>query len=60
MSRFTTYLKSLHEHSVWQVLASYLVVCWLVLQVTETVASLVGLPLWMGRAPSGITRPSAL
>jgi tetratricopeptide (TPR) repeat protein len=34
----------------WGWVGGYLVVSWGVLQVTETVASLLGLPLWFGRA----------
>jgi len=50
LSRPSQYVKGLHQHSIWQVLASYGIGSWIILQVTETVSSLVGLPLWMGRA----------
>ena len=36
--------------SLWQVLASYAFGSWIVLQVAEAVASLLGLPLWFGKA----------
>jgi tetratricopeptide (TPR) repeat protein len=38
----------LHRRSVWQVLGSYAVVAWLVLQLAETLEGLIGLPLWFG------------
>ncbi|HSJ16350.1 MAG TPA: hypothetical protein VK939_18225 [Longimicrobiales bacterium] len=34
----------------WSWLGGYLVVAWVILQVTETLASLIGLPLWFGKA----------
>lgn len=40
----------LHRRSVWQVLGSYAVVAWLVLQLAETLEGLIGLPLWFGPA----------
>jgi len=36
--------------SLWQVLASYAFGSWIVLQVAEALASLLGLPLWFGKA----------
>ncbi len=36
--------------SVWQVMASYGIGAWIVLQVADTLSSLVGLPLWFGQA----------
>jgi hypothetical protein len=36
--------------SVWQVMASYGIGAWIVLQVADTLSSLVGPPLWFGQA----------
>jgi hypothetical protein len=36
--------------SVWQVMASYGIGAWIVLQVADTLSSLGGLPLWFGQA----------
>jgi tetratricopeptide (TPR) repeat protein len=41
-------LGEIHRRSVWQVLGSYAVGAWLVLQFAETLSSLIGLPLWFG------------
>ncbi len=41
-------LKEVHKRSLWQLLASYIVGAWLVLQIAETLTSLIGLPLWFG------------
>lgn len=38
----------LHRRSVWQVLGSYAVVAWIILQLAETLEGLIGLPLWFG------------
>jgi len=38
----------LHRRSVWQVLGSYAVVAWVILQLAETLEGLIGLPLWFG------------
>jgi len=44
-------LKDLFEpRSSWGLLGGYIVVAWAALQFTETLASLVGLPLWFGKA----------
>lgn len=46
-------LRGLRERragSSWQVLGGYLLASWIILQVTETLGSLVGLPLWFGRS----------
>jgi len=48
MSRLRRLLKEVHQRSLWQLLASYVVGAWLVLQIAETLASLIGLPLWFG------------
>jgi hypothetical protein len=40
----------LHRRSVWQVLGSYAVVAWIILQLAEVLEGLIGLPLWFGRA----------
>ncbi len=40
----------LHRRSVWQVMGSYAVVAWIVLQLAETLEGLIGLPLWFGPA----------
>jgi tetratricopeptide (TPR) repeat protein len=40
----------IHRRSVWQVMGSYAVVAWIVLQLAETLAGLIGLPLWFGPA----------
>ena len=40
----------LRGRSVWQVMASYGIGAWIVLQVADTLSSLIGLPLWFGRA----------
>lgn len=46
-------LFSLAGRSGWQLLVSYIVGSWIVLQVAETLDSLIGLPLWFG--PSLLT-----
>jgi tetratricopeptide (TPR) repeat protein len=38
------------RHSLWQVLVSYAVGSWVILQIAETLTSLLGLPLWFGKA----------
>ena len=48
--RFGSLIGELHRRSVWQVLGSYAVVAWLVLQLAETLEGLIGLPLWFGPA----------
>ena len=40
----------LHRRSVWQVLGSYAVVAWIILQLAEVLEGLIGLPFWFGRA----------
>ncbi len=47
-------LGELHARSIWQVLGSYAVGAWLVLQLAETLSSLLGLPLWFGPAVIGL------
>jgi tetratricopeptide (TPR) repeat protein len=47
--RFGSLIGELHRRSVWQVLGSYAVVAWLILQLAETLEGLIGLPLWFGR-----------
>ncbi len=41
-------LAEVHRRSVWQVMGSYAVVAWIVLQLAETLEGLIGLPLWFG------------
>lgn len=48
--RFSSFLGELHRRGVWQVLGSYAVVAWIVLQLAETLEGLIGLPLWFGPA----------
>ncbi|HSG81526.1 MAG TPA: hypothetical protein VLC48_04695, partial [Gemmatimonadota bacterium] len=48
MDRLKTLIAEVHRRSLWQLLASYIVGAWLVLQIAETLASLIGLPLWFG------------
>jgi tetratricopeptide (TPR) repeat protein len=48
MSRLKRLLVEVHRRSLWQLLGSYVVGAWLVLQLAETLASLIGLPLWFG------------
>ncbi len=40
----------LRRRSPWQILGGYVIAAWIVLQVAETLGSLVGLPLWFGRS----------
>ncbi len=46
--RFGRLIGELHQRSVWQVLGSYAVVAWVILQLAETLEGLIGLPLWFG------------
>ncbi|MEJ2336069.1 MAG: protein kinase [Gemmatimonadales bacterium] len=39
----------LRRRSLWQLLGGYAIASWIVLQVAETLGSLIGLPLWFGR-----------
>jgi uncharacterized membrane protein YhdT len=48
MSLLKRLIVEVHRRSLWQLLASYIVGAWLVLQIAETLASLIGLPLWFG------------
>jgi TolB-like protein len=48
MSGLKRLLQEVHQRSLWQLLASCIVGAWLVLQIAETLASLIGLPLWFG------------
>ncbi len=41
-------LGEIHRRSVWQILGSYAVGAWIILQLAETLAGLIGLPLWFG------------
>lgn len=43
-------MSELHRRSVWQVLGSYAVVAWIILQLAEALEGLIGLPLWFGWA----------
>jgi tetratricopeptide (TPR) repeat protein len=45
---------SLAGRSGWQLLVSYIVGSWIVLQVAETLDSLIGLPLWFGPTLLGL------
>jgi hypothetical protein len=47
-------LNEIHRRSVWQVLGSYAVGAWVILQVGETLAGLIGLPLWFGPTLVGL------
>jgi len=40
----------IHRRSVWQVMGSYAVVAFVILQLAETLEGLIGLPLWFGPA----------
>ena len=50
MNSPTRLVSELRDRSVWQVAGSYAVGAWLVLQLGETLSSLLGLPLWFGSA----------
>ncbi len=50
MDRFLGLGQLLERRSVWELLGGYAVAAWLVLQVADTLGSLVGLPLWFGTA----------
>lgn len=54
MSQLTKLLSELHRRSIWQILGSYAVGAWLVLQLAETLSSLLGLPLWFGPGVIGL------
>jgi tetratricopeptide (TPR) repeat protein len=43
-------IQEVRRHSLWQVLVSYGVGSWVILQIAETLTSLLGLPLWFGKA----------
>ncbi|MDX1395874.1 MAG: hypothetical protein R3195_15935 [Gemmatimonadota bacterium] len=43
-------LQEIHERSLWQVLGLYLASSWLVLQVVDTLESVIGLPAWVPKA----------
>ena len=49
MSKLNPLSTGLRSGSVWQILGAYLFGSWIALQVTETVSSLIGLPLWVGK-----------
>jgi len=42
-------IREVRRHSLWQVLVSYGVGSWVILQIAETLTSLLGLPLWFGK-----------
>ncbi len=46
MSRLKNLIHEVHRRSLWQVLAIYLAVAWLVLQVVEVLVGAYGLPPW--------------
>jgi len=48
MNRLSSLLGEIHRRSIWQVLGSYAVGAWIILQLAETLAGLIGLPLWFG------------
>jgi tetratricopeptide (TPR) repeat protein len=48
MNRLSNLLGEIHRRSVWQILGSYAVGAWIILQLAETLAGLIGLPLWFG------------
>ena len=48
MTRMGSLLGEIHRRSVWQILGSYAVGAWIILQLAETLAGLIGLPLWFG------------
>ena len=48
--RFSGLIGEIHRRSVWQVMGSYAVVAWVILQLAETLRGLIGLPLWFGPA----------
>ena len=50
MSETAEQVLDLRSRSVWQIMASYGIGSWIVLQVADTLSSLIGLPLWFGRA----------
>jgi tetratricopeptide (TPR) repeat protein len=48
MFQLGSLLGEIHRRSVWQILGSYAVGAWIILQLAETLAGLIGLPLWFG------------
>jgi tetratricopeptide (TPR) repeat protein len=50
----TGFTKLIERRSPWGLVGAYGVAAWVVLQVTDTLASLVGLPLWFGSAVLGL------
>ena len=48
MNRLGNLLGEIHRRSIWQILGSYAVGAWIILQLAETMAGLIGLPLWFG------------
>ena len=50
MNRLRRLLGEIRKRSLWQVLASYAFGSWIILQIAETLSSLIGLPLWFGQA----------
>lgn len=46
MTRLPRIVREIHRRSVWQVLGIYVVASWVVLQVVETLSSLLTLPEW--------------
>ena len=54
MTRLGSLLGEIHRRSVWQILGSYAVGAWVILQLAETLAGLIGLPLWFGPTLVGL------
>ncbi len=50
MSNLRQILTDVRHGSVWQITGAYVIGAWFALQAAETVSSLIGLPLWFGRA----------
>lgn len=48
MGRFVKLGQLLERRSVWELLGGYAVAAWIVLQIADTLGSLLGLPLWFG------------
>ncbi len=48
MSRVKELIHEIHRRSLWQVLAIYVGVSWVVLQVVEVLSETAGLPSWVG------------
>ena len=46
ITHFTQILRETHRRSLWQVLSAYVVAAWFVLQVVDTLTSVLQLPDW--------------